>query len=317
MSFKKIIGQPLGVELCQRWLARETTNPLLFYGPDGVGKRQTAIELAKALNCLQPKNGDACDTCNACRKVDAGQHPDVRVLDMAYQAAQRGEPIEKQQVLRIETILSERKRLLQSALEGRWKVGILDEAHRLTPDAANVLLKILEEPPARTAIFLVTAFRDRLFPTLLSRCQPIRFRTLADSEMQQVLTVAGVPPEAQMRVIELALGSPGKALHMNRKEQIESFMEADQLWQELPARGAAGVAQIFEERPRGAKLTRGDIETKVHSLLLPAARALRTGDYHSARAIRLLQDALKHLRQNAPPALVYDNLLIQLAKVRT
>ena len=97
---------------------------------------------------------------------------------MAWQAAERKEPLEKQQNLRIETVMAERHRLLQSPVEGAWKVSILDDAHRLTADAANVLLKILEEPPSNTAIFLVTPFRDRLFATILSRCQPVRFRSL-------------------------------------------------------------------------------------------------------------------------------------------
>lgn len=319
MSFDRIIGQPFAVELCQRWLAKETTHPLIFFGPEGVGKRLTALELAKALNCLKTPGRQGCNPeaeCNSCHKISTGQHADVRVIDFAFQAAQRNEPIEKQQTLKIETILEERRRLLQSALEGHWKVMIIDDAHRLTPDAANVLLKTLEEPPARTAMILITPFRDRLFSTILSRCQPVRFRQLTDEEMQQALSRAGVPEDAQMRLLELALGSPGKALHMNRKEQIESLIEAEDLWRELPQQGPLGVIQKFEGRARGSRVARADVEAKVHSLMLPAARALRSGDLQAARAIGLLQVALQHLRQNAPPALVYDDLLIQLSRPR-
>src|SRR5581483_10893079 len=114
-------------------------------------------------------------------------------------------------------LLQERHRLFQSAVEGPWKVTIIDDAHRLTPDAANVLLKILEEPPAKTAFFLLTPFRDRLFPTVLSRCQPVRFKSLTDDEMRECLSELGVRPEQQMKLIELALGSPGQALHLNRE----------------------------------------------------------------------------------------------------
>src|SRR6266700_2924531 len=177
MSLDSIIGQPFAVELCRMWLQRKTTQPLLFYGPEGVGKKELALEVAKALNCVK-QSGDGCDSCLSCRKIAAGNHPDVRVIDLAWQAAVRKEVLEKQQALRIETVLAERHRLLQSPVEGPWKVSILDEAHRLTADAANVLLKILEEPPANTAIILVTAFRDRLLQTIVSRCQPVRFRYL-------------------------------------------------------------------------------------------------------------------------------------------
>ncbi len=147
MSLDSIIGQPLAVDLCRTWLKRQTTNPLLMYGPEGVGKKTLALEVAKALNCAA-KNRDACDDCVSCKKIASGNHPDVRVIDFAWQAMERKEPIEKQQSLRIETVMTERHRLLQSTVEGSWKVSIIDGAHRLTADAANVLLKILEEPPA-------------------------------------------------------------------------------------------------------------------------------------------------------------------------
>lgn len=316
MSFSSIIGQGLAVDIARRWLAKETTHPLLFYGPEGVGKRKTALEVAKALNCETNPGKEPCDPCASCHKIDTGNHPDVRVLDLAYQATHRNEAIEKQQTIRIETVMEERRRLLQSALEGTWKVMILDEAHRLTPDAANVLLKILEEPPTRTAMVLITPFRDRLLATVRSRCQPVRFRPLADEEIEKVLTQAGVPAEDRSRVIDLASGSPGKALHLNRKEEIESLREAESLWNELAHQGSAAIVQRFESRARGMKVTRGDIENRVHHLLLPAAQALRHGDSRAPAALQALHAALQQLRQNAPPALVYDNLLIQLARSR-
>src|SRR5882672_10809416 len=103
MSLNSIIGQPLAVNLCRAWVKQQTTNPLLFYGPDGVGKKTLALEVAKVLNCPQK----ACDDCLSCKKIAAGNHPDVRVIDLAWQAMERKEPIEKQQNLRIETILTE------------------------------------------------------------------------------------------------------------------------------------------------------------------------------------------------------------------
>jgi DNA polymerase III subunit delta' len=343
MSLTSIIGQPLALELCRRWLAKDTTHPLLFYGPEGIGKRTTALQLAKALNCgdkrpLFPPNaagrrkpitpvliepgerssepGDACDLCNACRKIAAGNHPDVRVIDLAWQAAERHEPIEKQQNLRIETVLTERRRLLQSPLEGDWKVMILDDAHRLTPDAANVLLKVLEEPPPHTALVLVTPHRDRLFSTVQSRCQPMRFRPLTTEEMREALGKLGVPENAQLRLLELALGSPGRALRMNRQEQIEEALAAEALWQALPQQRPSQLLTRSEGRSRAARPGRGDIEEKVRCLLVPAARGLRAGDPKAARSVGLIQSALQQLRQNVQPALVYEYLLIQLAQQR-
>jgi len=306
MSLSSLIGQPLAVELAQKWLAQNTNHPLLFFGPEGVGKKTLALELAKILNCA---TGD--DACVSCRKIAAGNHPDVRVVDFAWQALIRDEDLEKQQNLKIETILAERHRLLQSPLEGRRKVLILDDAHRLTPDAANAFLKILEEPPTDAVIILVTPFRDRLLPTTLSRCRPVRFRALTDQEMQVWQQRAGVPEFD----VWLTRGSPGRALHLIRDEALAQIRDAESLWDSLPRRSAVDLVSNAEGRARGARMTRPDIEEKIKTLMVPAARALRSGHpARAARALPLMEEALQRLRNNVQPGLVYEDLLITLAK---
>ena len=276
MGFETIINQPLAVTLVQRWLAKETTQPLLMCGPEGSGKRAMALETAKALNCQETPGVAGCGRCLSCKKIAAGRHPDVRVLDMEHQAAARGEPLEKQQTLGINTVLEERKRLYQTANEGRWKVSIIDEAHRLTPDAANVLLKVTEEPPQRTAIFLLTPFRDRLFATLVSRCQPVRFRP--------------------------------------RTEKYETNPEIESLWSQLPKMTPAQILSRPESRAKTtAAANRVDMEAQLKALLSPALRDLRSGRPNAAQKVDLIQKAQQQLRQNVPPSLVYDHLLIQLA----
>ena len=286
MRLESVIEQPFALELCRKWLKRQTTHPLLFYGPVGVGKKMMALEVAKALNCTAGLEGDSCGSCLSCRKIAAGNHPDVRVIDLAWQAAERKEPIEKQQNLRIETVLAERHRLLQSSVEGPWKVSILDEAHRLTPDAANVLLKILEEPPHSTALILVTPFRDRLLPTIVSRAQPVRFRYRE------------------------------RAPHLSH-EEVEAHRQSETLWESLANLPPARLIQPAEGRARSGKLGRTEIEDHIQRLLVPATRALRAGDPKAQEPARLLHNALTQLRQNVQPGLVYDNLLLQLSKERT
>lgn len=283
MSLDSITGQPFALELCRKWLKRQTTHPLLFYGPEGAGKKQLALEVAKALNCTAGSpTPDACGSCLSCRKIAAGNHPDVRLIDLASQAALRKEPLEKQQALRIETMLAERHRLLQSSVEGPWKVTVLDDAHLMTPDAANVLLKILEEPPARTAIILVTSFRDRLLATIVSRCQPVRFRY------------------------------PERAPQLSH-EEIEAHRQAETLWESL---ATASPARLVQGRARTAKLGRTEIEQQIQNLLVPAAQALRAGDRSAQDPVSFLYQALTQLRQNVQPELVYDHLLLRLASSR-
>ena len=239
----------------------------------------------------------------------------MRVLDLAWQALERKEPFEKQQNLRIETVMTERRRLLQSPVEGPWKVSIIDDAQRLTPDAANVLLKILEEPPAKTAIFLITPFRDRLFATIVSRCQPVRLGALSDEEIAQCLSRLEVPADLHAKLSEMALGSPGRALHLSREEQIVAVQEAERLWPALREMTPSRVVRETGGR-KSSKPNRAEIEGQIHSLLVPAARAMRAGDAGARQPVQLLQSALTQLRQNVQPALVYDNLLLQLSRAR-
>jgi DNA polymerase III delta prime subunit len=284
MNSTLLNDQPFAVNLCRTWLKRQTTHPLLFFGPAGAGKKALALEVAKALNCkvASATLEQACGECLSCKKIDSGIHPDVRVIDLAWQALERKEPVEKQQTLRMETMLGERHRLLQSAVEGAWKVSIIHDAHRMTPDAANVLLKILEEPPARTALLLLTPYRDRLLATLISRSQPVRFRHVE-------------------RAASLS------------HEEVEAHRQAENLWDSLKTVSPEKLVQTAEGRSRTVKVGRPDIEEHIHRLLVPATRALRSGNPQASKSVRVLERALTQLRHNVQPALVYDNLLLQLS----
>jgi len=327
MHFSSIIGQPLAVSLCQRWLEKGSTNPLLFYGFDGIGKRTLALEVAKQLNCDAKTRGredgeshknniamspshhvsPSCP-CNSCHRIAAGNHPDVHALSLASQAVERKEPLEKQHHLRIETILNERRRLFQSPLEGPWKVCIVDDAHLLTMDAANALLKVLEEPPEKTAIFLLTSAKDRLLGTIQSRCQPVRCRSLNDEEMHRCLTSLTIPEENQTRLLEMALGSPGKALQAHREDDIHAITEAEHLWEKL--------SHLTPAACFGQKLTRAQAEEKLAHLLIPARRALHAGNTKAPQAIQTILRAQARLRSNVQPTLAYEDLVIQLASLR-
>lgn len=322
MKLNALIGQPFAVHLVERWLEQATNQPLLFHGPEGVGKRTLALWTAKAMLCLERGGPDAkspanefCDRCAACRKIEAGQHPDVRLVDRAWQALIRDEDVEKQQAIRLETLLAERHRLLQSPMEGRLKILILDDAHRLTLDAANAFLKLLEEPPADAILILVTPFRDRLLPTIQSRCRPIRFRPLREDEMA---AWSRSRPSAQEPLdgtaLSLARGSPGRAVHHSKSEAIAAIDAAQTLWDELPTLSPAEILQRADAGSTGARMTRQDAEERIDALRLPVLSALHQGDARAALSVSVLDTAVQRLRQNVSPSLVYDALLLSLAK---
>ena len=175
MSFKNIKGQDKAVNLLRAYFEQaRLEGAFLFTGPEGIGKKMTAITLAKALNC-DSHNSDACDVCASCKKIEAAQHPDIHLIDDS-----EGE-------IKIDFIRTLQKEISLRPYEARKKVFLIDNAHRLNQEASNALLKILEEPPKSSLIILTSDKPRLLFKTILSRCKPIKFTALPRHELEEVL----------------------------------------------------------------------------------------------------------------------------------
>jgi len=205
MPFADILGQEKATSYLSRLVqTQKVPGALLFYGPDGVGKATAALEWAKALNCLDPQahqKGDACGVCASCRALQQGTHPDVLLVDFAYQAqleikkdvSSKGyaeeleKEIAKQQHLNIDTIRHITAKAQQKSMNGGWKVIIIRDAQTMLPAAANALLKFIEEPPAKTVWVLITNKRAAMLRTILSRCQPLAFAPLGQEHVRQIL----------------------------------------------------------------------------------------------------------------------------------
>ncbi len=164
--FAEVVGQPHVVRTLQNALRRgRLAHALLFAGIRGIGKTTIARIVAKALNCEGPDPGEPCNTCGPCREITEGRSLDVIEIDAA---SNRG----------IDEIRELRETLKFRPTRGKAKVYIIDEAHMLTREAANALLKSLEEPPPHVYFILATTEPYRLPVTILSRCQRYDFRRL-------------------------------------------------------------------------------------------------------------------------------------------
>jgi DNA polymerase-3 subunit delta' len=236
VAFKDIIGQDKAVGMLSGIIKRQRiASSYLFSGEAGIGKKTTAVNFAKALNCLATAKSDdsevtghgaedftpdialhdsppadACDECQACVKIASGIHPDVVLVA----------PEERQ--IRIEEIRMIDEALSYRPFEGRKKVVIVDAAETMNVPAANAFLKTLEEPPEASVIILVSSRPDLLLPTIRSRCSRINFSPLSPEACRRVL--AGKIPEENLdSVARLSMGRPGRALSADLLEEKQWF----------------------------------------------------------------------------------------------
>ena len=270
-------------------------NSLLFHGPPGVGKQRLALWLGQLLLCSSPAAQGPCGECQSCRMALRLEHPDLhwffplprpkgagdRLGDAleearaAELAARRTEPLRATTVDGMAGIyLAHVHVMLRSANSrpamGRRKVFVVGDAEALvpqeaSPEAANALLKLLEEPPADTTVILTAADPAVLLPTIRSRLLPVRVRPLPFATVEQFLqTAAGAAPLHAQRAARLAQGSIGRALGFlpDKKEAgpLEEIRAAARTLLEASLAGSAAprMAAALAESPAGARGTFSD-----------------------------------------------------------
>ncbi|MCD6500738.1 DNA polymerase III subunit gamma/tau [bacterium] len=172
-TFAEIVGQEHVVRTLSNAISSGmVSHAYLFAGPRGVGKTTLARLLAKAVNCKNRKEGEAepCNQCDSCAEINQGNAIDLIEIDAA---SNRG----------IDEIRDLREGIRFVPTKSKYKVFIIDESHQLTREAANALLKTLEEPPSHAIFVLATTEAHKMIPTIVSRCQRFDFRRLKVSEI--------------------------------------------------------------------------------------------------------------------------------------
>ena len=229
--FDKLIGNHRAKEILRRLLANgRVPHSFLFTGDEGTGKKLFALETAKAFVCQNPQDGEACDVCGACRRADNFSFPNSDKKEDYEKVFFSEHPDIGMVVPYKNTILVDAVRQLEEEsnfrpYEGRARVFIIDNAEKLNAakdNAANALLKTLEEPSATTYIFLITSRPDALLPTILSRCQMLRFAPLEAKQIEGFLEGTKQFAICDAEILSrFAGGSVGRALQMN----VEKFRE--------------------------------------------------------------------------------------------
>jgi DNA polymerase-3 subunit delta' len=224
----QLIGQGRAVSLLQQSLkAGSLAHAYLLVGPAHVGKMTLAIRLAQALNCEADEK--PCLACTACKKISSGTHSDIIVIGLG----QNGDEVEAK-LIGIDQIKEVQHAASLPPFEGRHKVFIIDGAELLSTDAANCLLKTLEEPEPKVTFILLTTNDRRLLPTVVSRCQRLELAPLPVGEEARLLVAsAKIEPERARLLAGLSHGCPGWALAaagdettlQRRQEEVNRLVE--------------------------------------------------------------------------------------------
>lgn len=233
------IGQSKALALLEQGLTTgDLAHAYLFVGAPHIGKMTLALDLARALNCQGDK--PPCSECQPCHRISNGKHTDITIIGV-NSTKDSGEAKSRVEIS-IDAIRDLQRNASLPPYEGKCKVFIIDGAEYLSSEAANCLLKTLEEPPPRVVILLLTVDELRLLPTVLSRCQRVELRPISTDEIEKMLIEShGIDTEKAGLLARLSQGCFGWALRAlvddsylaHRTQRLtEMFSLLDAGWEE-------------------------------------------------------------------------------------
>lgn len=337
-----IIGHSWAVEFLQQSLRSErASHAYLISGPAQVGKALLALRLAQVLNC-EAGGESPCLQCRACRRIERGNHPDVRIAGMAAQArGLKPEDAAKQRDLKIDTVREWLGDVNLKPYEARRRVFILHDAERLNESAANAMLKTLEEPPPFATLILVANTSGDLLATIVSRCQPLKLRPVPRSQIAAALQTQHNLAAADATLLAAWSGGRyGWAADMvanphtlaAQQEQLEGLIGLAQQsraegfrWAEERAKEYRGGEQaavfqaltLWQSWWRDLMLVAGDCAEEIthidqRSEIERLVRGYRIADVRDF--IAQLDQTAQQLRENVNPQLALENMLLHLPK---
>jgi DNA polymerase-3 subunit delta' len=327
----RIIGHERVTQTLAR-AARDDTpaHAYLIVGPPQVGKRTLARELAAALNCLAAPELRPCHDCAACRTILAERHPDLIVVERD----------ESRQTLRVEQVREARATVALRPYQARYKVYILVDADEMNDEAANALLKTLEDPPPHVVIALTASQVEALPQTVVSRSRIVPLQPVPAAEIAQGLDRwHDVPAEQARHLAALANGSPGwaiaalsaPAIAEQRERAVSQAVELSygSLSKRLLLAGEVCSAKTFAENRALCLRALQDMQVWWRDLLVEASgaraplvhqdrrdevarQATARGAERIVRALREIEATTAAVERNVTPRLALESLILRL-----
>jgi DNA polymerase-3 subunit delta' len=308
--FENILGQQKVKEILSSQIkSGKIAHAYIFMGQDGVGKRLMASELAKILNCTTSTflKGEAgsCGVCSSCDKITKNIHPDVHFVDFVKQAQLECGDLDKQKIIKIETIRYMQKEVFTKIHEGKWKVFVIEPAEKMNTAAANSLLKTLEEPPENTIIILLARHKETIPKTIISRSQILFFQPLsADMVSTWLMLNCSLDSNRAKEIAELSEGSLETAKRLIDEKEAKSLS----LWRKLRTQKLY-ISDILELSKNTAKS--GALEC-VDAMTAEAKKEFRIYPRETAPALEMLNNSRALLLKNVNAQTVLDNLFFDL-----
>ncbi|MFT5366952.1 MAG: DNA polymerase-3 subunit delta' [Candidatus Latescibacterota bacterium] len=263
-----VIGQKRAVYVLNGLVEKKRIpHALLLCGTDGTGAAAAALALARVLHC-ETAGAFPCDQCGGCRKTTGLNHPDFSILfpftsrikEDAVQVALRqivADPYgyalpDAHATISVDQIRGLQRQFAYGAYHGAWRTAVIMHADRMRPESANALLKTLEEPPPQSLLVLVVSQVEALLPTILSRCQFLKFPPLQPEEVQDALKASGMEDKLATAVSLSCGGNYRRALEMEvgnlAASQDRAFRFLDALVWGADGRTYAAIEQLASDR---------------------------------------------------------------------